>query len=88
LWNVNSMMDGGIDITNRTNNPLEKYNRDFGKKFGRGAHPSLLAFMETAKAEALGNVNRIHDIKLGIQTAPRLAEAVATQVPDDYINFM
>ncbi|KAI9982255.1 hypothetical protein PInf_008154 [Phytophthora infestans] len=70
------------------NNPLEKYNRDFGEKFGRGAHPSLLAFMETAKAEALGYVSRIHDIKLGIQTAPRHAEAVVTQVPDDYMNFM
>ncbi|ETO61645.1 hypothetical protein F444_20374 [Phytophthora nicotianae P1976] len=88
LWNVNSMMVGGIDITNRTNNPFEKYNRDFGEKFGRGAHPSLLAFMEIAKAEALGYMNRIQDIKLVIQTAPRHAEAVITQVPDDYTNLM
>ncbi|KAI9980859.1 hypothetical protein PInf_010192 [Phytophthora infestans] len=70
------------------NNPLEKYNRDFGEKFGRGAHPSLLAFTETAKAEALGYVSLIHHIKLGIQTAPRHAEAVVTQVPDNYMNFM
>ncbi|KAG1704348.1 hypothetical protein DVH05_006356 [Phytophthora capsici] len=74
-------MVGGIDITNRTNIPLEKYNHDFGEKFGHGAHPSLLAFMETAKAEALGYVNRIHDIKLAIQTAPRHAKAVLNPKP-------
>jgi hypothetical protein len=46
------MAEAGVEIVNRTNNPLEKNNRDFGDKF-LTAHPSLFAFVEVAKADSV-----------------------------------
>ncbi|KAE9079547.1 hypothetical protein PF005_g23219 [Phytophthora fragariae] len=43
-----NMVASGVDLQNRTNNPLESYNRTFGDRFSV-KHPSLLSFVETAK---------------------------------------
>ncbi|EGZ27521.1 hypothetical protein PHYSODRAFT_467140, partial [Phytophthora sojae] len=50
LWNVNSMADTGIDIQNRANNTLKRYNPAFQELFSV-AHPSRFVFVETAKAD-------------------------------------
>ncbi|OWY97538.1 hypothetical protein PHMEG_00031912 [Phytophthora megakarya] len=48
LWNVNSMIEAGIDLHNRTNNPLESYNRVFSDKF-TVKHPSLVALWKSQR---------------------------------------
>ncbi|POM69289.1 Hypothetical protein PHPALM_14436 [Phytophthora palmivora] len=50
------------NLTNRTNNPLERYNRAFGERFSV-AHPSLLSFIEKAKFDSRRYVQMIEDIK-------------------------
>jgi hypothetical protein len=80
------MLSSGIDIINRTNNPLEAYNRDLGEKFAVN-HPSLLAFIETVKRDALSYVSSIDSIKQGHSTAPEHAGVVSVSPPDDYEEF-
>ncbi|KAG3115396.1 hypothetical protein PI125_g5574 [Phytophthora idaei] len=86
LWNVHSMHEQGIEIVNRTNNPLERYSWTFGEKFPT-PHPSVLAFMETAKQESLRFVRLSNDIKMGLQEPPNHAEPVQIEVSISYTNF-
>ncbi|KAG1686058.1 hypothetical protein DVH05_007196 [Phytophthora capsici] len=76
----------GVNTANRTNNPLESYNRTFGEKFA-GAHPTLFAFMDTAKAEALRYVRMIELIKKGLEEAPAHADYVEVELPVEYLAF-
>ncbi|ETN04024.1 hypothetical protein PPTG_23683 [Phytophthora nicotianae INRA-310] len=86
LWNVNSMQAAGIDLTNRTNNPLERYNRAFGELFSV-THPSLRAFVETAKTDTRRYAQMIDDIKHHRREPPRHAEFVEPHVLVDYLHF-
>ena len=45
-WNIHSDDDSHLDLQNRTNNALERYNRSFNDKFS-SPHPSLLQFVTT-----------------------------------------
>ncbi|EGZ10993.1 hypothetical protein PHYSODRAFT_287143, partial [Phytophthora sojae] len=86
LWNVNSMEDAGIDLQNCTNNPLERYNRAFGELF-YAAHPSLLVFVEPAKADARRYVQMIDDIKHHRREPPQHAPYVEPRIPGRYDEF-
>lgn len=87
LWNVRAMKDSGVDAVNRTNNPLEKYYRDFTAKFS-SHHPTILAFVEVTKRDACDYVARIDDIKHGRQQAPNHSSDAPGTVPDGYIEFL
>lgn len=84
-WNVQEMMRVGVDVINRTNNPLEKYNRDFASRMG--VHPGLLAFIEGTKREAARYIQRIEDIKHLRQKAPQHAPPATLEIPEDYKRF-
>ncbi|ETI50575.1 hypothetical protein F443_05901 [Phytophthora nicotianae P1569] len=84
-WNVQEMMRVGVDVINRTNNPLEKYNRDFASRMS--THPGLLAFIEGTKREAARYIRRIEDIKHLRQTASQHAPPAKLEIPEDYESF-
>ncbi|KAG3203624.1 hypothetical protein PC129_g22815 [Phytophthora cactorum] len=86
LWNVNSMTESGIDLQNRTNNPLEGYNIAFGDKF-TVKHPSLLSFVETAKADARRFVQLIDDVKQNRRDPPLHAPNVEPRIPVEFHDF-
>jgi hypothetical protein len=86
LWDVSVMIANGIPIQNRTNNPLEKYNRDFGGKFPKG-RPSLFTFAEKAKADAVRFAQLIDDIKKGRAQPPAHRQEVEIAVPEAYTQF-
>ncbi|ETN03634.1 hypothetical protein PPTG_23761 [Phytophthora nicotianae INRA-310] len=86
LWNVSQMRRNNVSMTNRTNNPLEKYNRDFAARIG-APHPSILVFIEAAKKEAHSYVKLLDDIKHGRQSAPAHARSVNVEVPGEYTAF-
>ncbi|GMF63467.1 unnamed protein product [Phytophthora fragariaefolia] len=86
LWNVESMTAAGVDLQNRTSNPLESYNRAFGDRFSV-KHPSLLSFVETAKEEARRFVQLIDDVKQNHRDPPRHAQSVEPRVPNDFDQF-
>ncbi|GMF26718.1 unnamed protein product [Phytophthora lilii] len=84
-WNVRDMMRVGVDIINRTNKPLEKYNRDVSDRLG--THPSLLAFVEGTKREAARYLQLMEDIKHNRQTAPKHAPPSKPEIPADFERF-
>ncbi|POM65200.1 Hypothetical protein PHPALM_19124, partial [Phytophthora palmivora] len=87
LWNVNNMAAAGIDLTNRTNNPLERYNQAFGERFSV-AHPSLLSFIEKAKSDSRRYVQMIEDIKHHRRDPPKHAPYVEPRIPDEYATII
>ncbi|ETP55170.1 hypothetical protein F442_00252, partial [Phytophthora nicotianae P10297] len=86
LWNVNNMQVAGIDLANRTNNPFERYNRTLGELFSV-TFSSLLAFVETAKADARRYAQMIDDIKHQHRYRRRHAEFVEPRMWGDYLHL-
>ncbi|POM74565.1 Hypothetical protein PHPALM_8463 [Phytophthora palmivora] len=74
------------NLTNRTNNPLERYNQAFGERFSV-AHPSLLSFIEKAKSDSRRYVQMIEDIKHHRRDPPKHAPYVEPRIPDEYAQF-
>ena len=69
-WNI---ADGGKtcnDLQNRTNNPLESYNRKMNGKFST-PHPSFPVFVMTIEEEARDQVQRLENIRLGREKPPK-----------------
>ncbi|KAE8913134.1 hypothetical protein PF005_g17412 [Phytophthora fragariae] len=50
-WNTSGMIEANVEIVNRTNNPLETYNRKLADTFGT-SHMGLLNFVQVLKDEA------------------------------------
>ena len=65
VWNVAGMEDAHIQLSNRTSNGLERYNRHMGAMFPH-AHPTLILFVQTLKAEVETK------LRLGKQTEQKL----------------
>jgi hypothetical protein len=80
------MLTNGVNLVNRTNNPLERYNREFGEMF-LTANPSLLVFVEMAKRSAIQYATRIADIRLNHQRPPTHAQGVEVTLPEAYVMF-
>lgn len=74
-WNISVMLSDNVEIVNRTNNPLECYNRLVAERCGV-AHPILLAFVETLKEESLSYVTLLDDIRHKRQEPPRHAQEI------------
>lgn len=58
------------DLRNRTNNPLERQNRELNSLFPT-PHPNLLVFVETIKTDSTNNVAKIDQIKRNARKAPK-----------------
>ncbi|KAE8986395.1 hypothetical protein PR003_g24121 [Phytophthora rubi] len=54
-WNINGVR---VDIVNRTNNPLERYNRTLNSAFS-GAHSDITQFICVIEKQSLENVRYI-----------------------------
>lgn len=86
VWNVNSMSDEQVLLRNRTNNPLERHNRELNKIFP-ASHPNLLTFIETVKKNAIGYLKIMDDIRRSIRKAPGHGGVVVVKIPIGYYNF-
>ncbi|OWZ05684.1 hypothetical protein PHMEG_00022178 [Phytophthora megakarya] len=51
-WNINGIRE---DIVNRTNKPLERYNRTLNSAFS-GAHPDIIRFISVIEEQSPKNV--------------------------------
>lgn len=83
---INHIISEEINIVNRTNNPLEVYNRIFASRFKNGK-PSLLMFANTCKQEAIHYVQLIADIKQGLAQPPPHNSVTYPTVPQSYLTF-
>ena len=69
-WNINEPSNEGyLELINRTNNALERYNRSLNEMFPM-AHPSLLAFIKVLEEESRKVVKYVMNISLGHEIAP------------------
>ena len=69
-WNINEPSnEGHIELINRTNNALERYNRSLNEMFPT-PHPSLLAFIKVLEEEGRNRVTYVTNISLGHEIAP------------------
>ncbi|OQR96710.1 hypothetical protein ACHHYP_13769 [Achlya hypogyna] len=85
-WNVYDAVERDIDLINHTNNPLEKYNRDFGANFN-AAHPNLLTFIQVIKSEAVSYITMLDDIDHGRRRPTRHAITAPPTIPSDFFRF-
>ncbi|KAG3107568.1 hypothetical protein PI125_g12614 [Phytophthora idaei] len=69
-WNVNGLHD---DIVNRTNNPLERYNRTLNDAFSV-RHPDVIQFINVIEEQSRENARLVNDISIRRATAPAHAE--------------
>ncbi|KAE8895386.1 hypothetical protein PF003_g20647 [Phytophthora fragariae] len=85
LWNVNTYIEQEMEMQNRTNNPIESYNRRAKKAFG--SHPTLVVFVEQAKEEAKRYLELLDDISMRCRVAPPHADPVTLSIPPAYTAF-
>uniref|UniRef100_H3H7V2 MULE transposase domain-containing protein n=1 Tax=Phytophthora ramorum TaxID=164328 RepID=H3H7V2_PHYRM len=52
FWNISAMVEAHASLVNRTNNPLEAYNRVLATRFGT-THPPLLSFINEITVESV-----------------------------------
>jgi hypothetical protein len=86
LWNINSVItreDARSVMINRTNNPLERYNREMNESFSV-AHPSLAIFVSTIRLKSDEYVKRLGRISDGFEVAPHHAPANVYVIPVNY----
>ena len=85
-WNIYSEDDSHLDLQNRTNNALERYNRTLNDKFS-SPHPSLLQFVTTMEEESRFQVRRLDDIRNGKVEPPKNKGSTLFEPPLCYMNF-
>ena len=86
VWNVSDLRDDGIDLANRTNNALERYNRHFNGIFP-SKHPSLLCFVQCLREEMDRQIRRIENVRKGREDPPVYEETTYPSIPEEYKSF-
>jgi hypothetical protein len=81
LWTYSSMSQS---IRNRTNNPLERYNRRLNERFPC-RHPNIFAFLDVIKDEARYYSLLLNNIRAGVEPFPNDPEFTVPQIPSDFI---
>jgi hypothetical protein len=73
-------------LINRTNNPLERYNRRLNDAFS-SPHPTMSQFVETLKNEASFYVDKLERIKKRKEKPAFHKEVTVFPIPLDYHKF-
>ena len=73
-------------ILNRTNNPLERFNRKLNSCFSN-RHPTVVQFMTGIKRLSVCYAKELLNIRLGRTIPPRHKPAPSYPIPSDYASF-
>jgi hypothetical protein len=88
-WNINRGRNNDLseeDILNRTNNPLERFNRKMNGYFPC-RHPAMVQYVTGIRQLSMDYSNELDSIRRG-RTRPPLHQALTRHsVPDDYATF-
>lgn len=86
-WNIHDENQEYLDLYNRTNNGLERYNRKLGEIFP-SPHPSMIEFVVKLEEEGRRVVQKLDDIRAGKINAPVHQElTVPSFLPRAYFDF-
>lgn len=91
VWNVFASLHNAEDnvearILNRTNNPLERFNRKFKSHFP-ARHPTMVQFVTAIKKMSNDYVDEIGRIQRGTSSAPVHKAVTVHEIPVDYAAF-
>ena len=86
VWNFTDSPNTRDDIANRTNNPLERYNRTLNKAFPV-AHPTMDHFVTTINSEANRYAQLLCDIQRGRALPPQHQPVPVPPIPQSYYNY-
>jgi len=82
-WNIYGL----VGVQNRTNNPLERLNREINDAFPT-AHPNLMNFVDTIKKQSFKSVNTIELVKLCKEKPPAHNIGFNSDIPTSYQDFV
>ena len=72
-------------LKNRTNNPIESYNRTLNESFVY-SHPTMEVFVDVIKNKSLQYVKKLNMIAAGKMERPEHQPTSRFEIPDDYYN--
>jgi len=88
-WNIHRILHNEEQLANRTNNPLEHYNRHFNSLF-TNAHPNLKDFVFNLRADAERQFQEYQNCQSGVSRAPPhsgLTTFDVSWIPAEYLDF-
>ena len=89
-WNLHHLLNNPTainELRQRTNNCLERYNREMNNAF-KTAHPNLITFVDIIKGKSLEFVERIKRVANNEERAPvHNTHIVIPPIPQAYIDF-
>jgi hypothetical protein len=88
-WNIEAFTneDTLVTLINRTNNPLERFNRELNQAFPT-AHPSMNDFVATIKRISCEYLYKLNRIDCGSMKKPVHAPVNRYPIPVDYYSFV
>ena len=88
VWNVHSFASENSEFTliNRTNNPLERFNRKMNDSFPT-PHPTMTSFVETIRQISDDYVNDLTRIAKGTMCKPVHLPPTLYSIPESYRTF-
>lgn len=88
-WNISTYIDNQVTIANRTNNPLESYNKHCNSLF-TNAHPNIRAFVAIMRTEAEDCFQNYQNVQAGFSEPPNHRDAfIPTEemIPEKFKAF-
>jgi hypothetical protein len=79
-WNIH-----GLATTQRTNNPLERHNRELNQEFPV-AHPTLVQFADTIKQVSVKKATQFENIRLNKEKVPEHL-VPNLEIPQEYKEY-
>jgi hypothetical protein len=88
-WNIHGILQKNEPdtIINRTNNPLERFNRAMNNKFPN-AHPNMAQFVEGIKEMTNAFAQKLKNVQKGLDIAPQHEPVHVSALPNDYLEFL
>jgi hypothetical protein len=86
-WNINHIPSGKEEdvLINRTNCPLERFNRTLNKELGE--HPNMPTFVNGLASLSVSIVRDLDNIQKGRKPTPALSQPHIHSLPADYATF-
>ena len=75
-------------LINRTNNPLERFNRKLNEKFKKGSHPSVITFVIGIREISCDDVKLYDRVRHGHSNANVHLPVSVFPIPEDYYSFI
>ena len=89
VWNIHSFATDNSEFTliNRTNNPLERFNRKMNDSFPT-PHPTMTSFVETIRKISDDYVTDLARIAKGTMAKPVHLPVTIYPIPESYLSYM